>query len=273
MSHAAYPDYVLGHSSEEFERLIAQNRYFGELTEQVLRSAGIGSGLRVLDIGCGPGDVAFLLAKLVGERGEVIGIDRAPEAIKLAQQRAQAAGLHNVHFMRREIEEFAANEKFDAIVGRLVLMYLRNPAAALRRLTQQLKPEGILAFHEIHVSGAHSEPHSALLQQAIDRVAETFRRVGADPSTGLRLPQIFRTAGLPAPDTLVQTRLAACGDTRLFEQLAAITRSLVPAMERFGIATANEVDVETLGARLARDAAEHDSTVLGPIFVGAWARA
>jgi 2-polyprenyl-3-methyl-5-hydroxy-6-metoxy-1,4-benzoquinol methylase len=272
MSQAASNYYVLGHSSEELERLIAQNHYFGELTEQVLCAAGIGAGLRVLDIGCGPGDVSFLLAKLVGPHGEVIGIDRSTDAINLAQRRAQTAGLRNVNFMTREIEQFAADDKFDAIVGRLVLMYLSDPAAELRRLARQLNPEGVLAFHEIHVCGAHTEPHLALLQLSIDRVAETFRRVGASPSTGLRLPQIFRAAGLPAPKMLAHTRVAACGDTRLFEQLAAITRSLLPAMERFGIATANEVDVDTLAVRLSRDAAEQDATVLGPLFIGAWTR-
>lgn len=272
MASNAHKHYVLGHSSDELDRLIAQSRFFGELSEQLLTAAGICAGNRPLDIGCGAGDLSFLLAKLVGPAGEVVGIDRSAEAIALAQKRAHDAGLHNVHFVTGDIGEFASNATFDAIVGRLVLMYLDDPVPQLRKLARNLKPGGTFAFHEIYVQGASSHPHLPLLQTALERIAETFHRADSDPSMGLRLPQLFRDAGLPPPSTLVHTRLAACDETSLFQQLAAITRTLVPAMERFGVATAAEVDVDTLAERLTKDCAEHDATVVGPLFVGAWAR-
>jgi cyclopropane fatty-acyl-phospholipid synthase-like methyltransferase len=72
-----------------------------QLTEHVLRLAGVRPGMRVLDVGCGTGDVSFLAASLVGPEGEVIGVDKSPEAVALASQRAAEAGLHNVHFRPR----------------------------------------------------------------------------------------------------------------------------------------------------------------------------
>ena len=66
------PDYVLGHSEDELKRLIDQARFFGDLTAQVLHLAGLGPGMRVLDVGCGAGDVSFLAASIVGPQGVVI---------------------------------------------------------------------------------------------------------------------------------------------------------------------------------------------------------
>jgi hypothetical protein len=89
---------------------------------------------------------------------------------------------------------------------------------------------------------------------------------------GLRLPQTFRDAGLPMPQVLVHTRISACGDLSCFEQVAAVTRTLLPTMEKLGIATSREVDIDSLAARLADEALAMDATVAAPLFVGAWAR-
>jgi len=65
-------DYVLGHTSVEQQRLIRQARVLAPLTERFLREAGISSGMCVLDIGCGMGDVTMIAAQLVGSAGQSI---------------------------------------------------------------------------------------------------------------------------------------------------------------------------------------------------------
>ena len=92
------PDYVLGHSTRELERLSAQARVLGSFTRQVFREAGIVPGMRVLDVGSGAGEVALLAAELVGTTGEVIGVDKAPAALAVARARAAARSLPNVSF-------------------------------------------------------------------------------------------------------------------------------------------------------------------------------
>ena len=66
-------EYILGHSPEEMRRLEDQARFWGDLTAQVFRAAGLCEGMRVLDFGCGAGDVSFLAAQFVGASGEVVG--------------------------------------------------------------------------------------------------------------------------------------------------------------------------------------------------------
>src|ERR1700730_10849499 len=120
-------DYVLGHTPFEQVRLIRQARFLAPATEHFLQGAGIVSGMRVLDIGCGMGDVTMLVAQLVGPVGRVVSIDLDQGSIETAQKRASAVGLDNTTFHRADISTFTDAKLFDAIVGRLVLEFLPDP--------------------------------------------------------------------------------------------------------------------------------------------------
>ena len=270
MNDRAPNDYALGHNHDELQRLIGQSRFLGELTEEVLRAAGIQRGMRVLDVGCGAGDVSFLAANLVGREGSVVGVDRSPEAVALAKRRALDVGLANVSFVTQDLQELATDARFDAIIGRLVLMYFPQPEVLLGQLLQLLNPGGIVAFHEFDLVSATSEPPLPLLVRSTTRVIETLRSVQAEPRMGLRLAQVFRKAQLPAPRMIAHARVGTSADAALFHQLAGITRTLLPLMEKNGIATAAEVDVDTLAERLQRAAQTSDATLVAPLFVGAW---
>src|SRR6516162_6976776 len=78
-------DYALGYTDVEQDRLIRQAAIIAPIAERFFREAGIGPGQRVLDLGSGMGDVAILLAQLVGPSGEVVGIERDASSIARAQ--------------------------------------------------------------------------------------------------------------------------------------------------------------------------------------------
>jgi hypothetical protein len=103
-------------------------------------------------------------------------------------------------------------------------------------------------------------------------VITAFERGGAEPDMGLRLPATFRAAGLPPPELYAAARPVSGTDSAGYEVLAAVTRSLLPAIERFGIATAAEVDIDTLADRLRDATVAADACWLSPVLVGAWAR-
>jgi SAM-dependent methyltransferase len=271
MNRYATNEYVLGHDNHELRRLVSQSAYFGELTEQVLRAAGLAPGMHVLDIGCGAGDVSFLAASLVGPHGSVLGIDRSAEAIQLATQRAAAARLTNVRFEVRDVNQSGLTRQFDAIVGRLVLMYFHEPVEVLRRLTRLAVPGGILAFHELDLGCMLCDPPVPLYTECVSRIAEVLRRSLAQPRMGMKLIPTFRHAGLPEPATMVHTRLGTASEAVIFEQLASITRTLAPAMEKLGIATVEDLQLDTFAARLRQAVWDSDATIAAPLFVGAWA--
>ncbi len=82
---SASPEYVLGRSEVESQRLIKQATFLRQSTERVFRKAGLSEGMHVLDLGCGAGDVSFLAADLVGPTGSVVGVDVDPGVLALAQ--------------------------------------------------------------------------------------------------------------------------------------------------------------------------------------------
>ena len=121
--------YVLGHSEQELARLETQAAIFGVETKEVLRRAGLKPGMRVLDVGCGVGDVAMAAARMVGPTGSVLGVDRAAQALPAARARAEHAGYTWLRFADADLRTFAPEEKFDALVGRFILMHVPDPVS------------------------------------------------------------------------------------------------------------------------------------------------
>src|SRR5215213_8951984 len=140
--------YVLGRSDGETSRLVLQHQIYGPLTRQFLVGAGITAGMKVLELGCGAGDVALLLADVVGPQGEVIGLDVNAQILDTARTRVRAAGWKNVAFHHGALGDVDPTIGFDAIVGRWVLMYVPQPADLLREARGRLRPGGIVAFQE-----------------------------------------------------------------------------------------------------------------------------
>jgi SAM-dependent methyltransferase len=267
------PKYALGHSDRELERLKLQDRLVGPITRQFLRDAGIAPGMRVLDVGSGAGAVAFLAAELVGEAGEVVGTDRAPEAVAAARAGAAARSLGNVSFCAGDPTELTFERPFDAVVGRYVLMFNSDPATTLRRLARHLRPGGVMVFHEVDWDGTRSFPPAPVYEDCNRWIVETFRRLGPDPRMGARLHAAFLAAGLPAPAMRSQAIVGgseSAGDW--LNMIAELVRTLLPAMARLGVATPAEVDVESLADRLRREVAAGGGIVVGRSEIGAWSR-
>ncbi len=271
-SYVNSSDYILGHTQQELDRLISQGKFIGDLTEHVLRLAGISSGMRILDIGCGAGDVSFLARRLVGPEGAVIGVDRSPEAIAIAQQRAQNAQLSNVEFIAGDFDTLTLDQPVDALIGRLVLMYFPKPAAVLRQLLHWVKPGGIVAFQELDMESIVAQPMCDEFWRAGQRLNQTFARAGIELRTGLRLPSIFQEAGLPAPQMLQLARVEHGPDSQAYAWIEQLTRTLLPLMLKVGVATAEDVQIDTLASRMRDETVAKNAVLVLPPFIGAWAR-
>jgi ubiquinone/menaquinone biosynthesis C-methylase UbiE len=151
MNTANKLDYVLGHSKNEIQRLISQAAIFRPVTERLLRAVKIGPGMRILDLGCGAGDVSMVAAEFVGPTGLVVGIDRNQEVLTLAAERARAAGLPQIRFARASVESFSSQETFDLVIGRYIVIHQSDPIGFLRAAARLVRPGGSIAFHELRL--------------------------------------------------------------------------------------------------------------------------
>ncbi len=265
--------YVLGHSDREIDRLMAQARLIDPITERFFREAGVEPGMRVLDVGSGAGDVAFVAARIVGSEGEVVGVDRVAAALDTARSRAAGLSLHNVTFLVGDPVEIAFERPFDAVLGRYVLQFQADPAAMLRKLSTKLRPGGLIVFHEIDWAGIASYPAAPIYEQCRTWAVETLRLHGTEPHMGTKLFQTFTSAGLAAPTMRLESLVGAGQNSldRLF-LLAEIVRTLLPEMERLGVASAADVGIDTLVERMHAEATANRSLVVGHYQVAAWSR-
>lgn len=265
--------YMLGRSEEETRRLIRQASLYSPFTRHFLVEAGIVPGMRVLDVGSGAGDVALLAAELVGPHGAVMGVDVNPAVLAVARDRARAAGMTNVTFLQGDLRSLALDTSFDAVIGRLVLMYTGDPAAALREVVSHLRPGGTVAFQDFNLTpeSVRFSPSMPLWQQFYSWVRAVAGQV-AITDMGFRLRQAFLEAGLPEPQMHLSSPVGGGPDWGGYENAASTLRSMLPLVLKFGVASAEEVDIETLEARLRAETMAHDGIVKLPDLVGAWAR-
>lgn len=265
-------DYVMGSTDPELRRLQMMSTLYRDITRRWLEHSGIGPGMSVVDVGCGPGDVTLLAAELVGPTGSVVGVDGAPEALALARSRAGRAGLRTVRYEEADVDSWLPGGAVDAVVGRLVLMHLQDPAKTLARLAEAVRSGGMIAFQDVVLTTRRSEPDLPLVDAFNGRVPETLRRSGSPVDMGLRLAAVFHAAGLPEP-TLTTGQPVERGAGALgYSIMAGAVTSLMPRMEMLGVATAAEVRPETFERRLRTEAAAADAVLLSPLMVGAWTR-
>src|SRR5689334_6310722 len=95
--------YVMGHDDRERRRLSLQASILNPLSDQLLRRAGLSAGLRVLDIGCGVGELSMVAARLVGPGGHVTGIDIDEGALAIAAARAREQRLDHIAFRQANV--------------------------------------------------------------------------------------------------------------------------------------------------------------------------
>jgi SAM-dependent methyltransferase len=264
-------DYVLGSTDGEHERLIWQAKALAPITERLFREAGIGVGQRVLDIGSGAGDVAMLVAELVGTTGEVIGVERDMRSIGRARARVADAGLRNLSFVQADVSDIRDSRPFDAAVGRFILMWVPDPAAVLKVLVKLVRPGGVLAFQE-----PDWDPVLALLEPlplwsaAASLVSSTFARSGGDLNLGSALYSVFRQAGLPGPT--MRQEIPMGRDPYTARWFPDILRVLLPEIQRLNISLDRVGDLDTLAERLQAEADASDRVVACFAPVGAWVR-
>ena len=191
-------EYTMGRSEEETQRLIEQSHLYDDITRRFFLRSGIAKGMKVLDVGSGAGDVALTLAEFVGPEGSVVGVDVNAEILDTARQRAESAGFNNVEFIAGDARTLELPSDFDAVVGRLVLLYMADPTEALKKLITHLRLGGIVAFQDIDftIYPELAHPETPVLNNLIKWGIAAFKSSGAHIGMGLNLYSTFVDAGV-----------------------------------------------------------------------------
>ena len=273
MSASEQKPYVLGSDPQELGRLDRQAAMIERPTRTILLAAGLAPGHRVLDLGTGLGHVARIAGELVGPDGSVVGLDAASDALAVARERTGAAGQHHVSFVEGDVRTFRTDTPFDAIAGRLILFHLADPAGAVRHHLTNLRSGGTFVAVDFDLGSCRAEPEVPLVAEALRWVIAAFTAAGAAPRVGARLGPILRDAGLKDVATLGLQGYVQPGDPAAGRILGGVVRTLAPAIVAHGIATAEQIGLETLDDRITQALTAADAVLLPPIVVGAWGRA
>jgi ubiquinone/menaquinone biosynthesis C-methylase UbiE len=261
--------YLMGHSPRERQRLAMQAAVQNPATEQLLRRAGITTGMRVLDLGCGVGDVSLLAARLVGRHGSVTGIDIDEGALEMARAQAREQGLHQVTFERCAIEELEADQHYDAVVGRHILIHAPYPLAVLERAAQLLRAGGVAAFYEYDFSFLElAYPPSPMLEE----MGRVFLSLAPSPNMGARLYHYLLKAGFSQPQCRFEAEIDGGAGAPLYEIFAQAVVSALPRAQAAGHTFSLPRDVTELARRLESEIVANRGSCPMPLSVAGYAR-
>jgi len=238
---------------------------FQPTTLSLLKEAGLRSGERCLDLGCGGGHVALEMARIVGPDGSVTGMDFDPQIVELARQDAQDAGIGNIDYHVADALAFDGGP-FDLIYARFLLSHLGEPEHLLARMRQLARPGGRIVAEDIDMSGSYCHPNDPGHARFAELYTVAVRRGGGDADLGRRLPALARAAGLRDIHCHVFQLVHASGPHK---HLTAVTMDRIrPAVLRYGLATDQEVD--SILARMHAFVQDPATLVALPRIVQIW---
>jgi len=113
---------------------------------KVFPSLTVRPGDKVVDAGCGFGDTAMQLARLVGPTGSVLAIDCCDGFLEYGRRDAKAAGLKNVTFLEADVQTYPFKPEYDFCFSRFGTQFFENPVAGLRNMRKSLKPGGTMTM-------------------------------------------------------------------------------------------------------------------------------
>ena len=189
MSH-----YVLRGGTAGSERMSIVAKACWPNTLNLLKKAGLKEGMQCLDLGCGAGDVTIEIARLIGAKGRVMGIDMDPIKIEKAQLHAIEEGFTNTQFIQGNVYEWVESNKYDLIYIRFLLTHLPDRERLYPQLLRGLTQNGVLIIEDIDFEGHVSYPTNAAFSRYVNLYQQVVLRRGGDPNLGRKLfEKLIRT--------------------------------------------------------------------------------
>lgn len=187
--------YVLQTGSTAVERLKIVMESYGPGTERLLDSLSSITGKSVADVGCGTGLVSASFAKRVGAVGKVVGVDNAPDMLAIARKIND--GLQEIEWQNGDAYTTQlADNTFDIVYCRLLLLHLKEPARAVAEMTRIAKPGGLVICEDLATINTQTYPIDSPIKTIQERIKNMAAKQGTDWDIGLALPSLFKSLGL-----------------------------------------------------------------------------
>ena len=220
-----------------------------------------------LDIGCGGGDVAFDLARLVEPGGRVVAMDLDKVKIEIARGEASAQQIENIEFRIADVGDCELGAQFDFAHARFILSHLQNPERTLAKLWEAVRPGGVVVVTDTDFRGFFSEPNSPVVREHAELYTQTLRQRGGDANIGPRLPGLLTKSGFENVQTSVVQMAAMRGEVKLMTPITM--ENIAEAVIAEGLAS--QADVDRIVAELYEFARDPNTLLSGPRIIEAWA--
>jgi ubiquinone/menaquinone biosynthesis C-methylase UbiE len=207
-------------------------------------------GMRVLDVGCGPGSITLGLAEAVAP-GEVVGVDFQPSQVAQAQAVSAARGLMNTRFEVADVYRLPFPDgSFDAVFAHVVLMHLREPIRALAEMRRVLRPGGIAGVRDSDFGGRIHAPATPLLEQWYALIVRIRQHNGGDPFMGRHHRRLLLEAGFVRAEASVSVWSA--GTPEETRQRASYLKAQLQSFAPTALAEGwmEQTTVEAVGAEI-----------------------
>ena len=171
-------------------------------------------GMRLLDVGCGPGTITLDLAAHVAP-GEVNAIDASADVVAQAEALRAERAVEGVTFRTGDVYELADDDgAYDVVHAHQVLQHLSDPQRALGEMRRVLRPGGVLGVRDSDYGGFVWEPQDRLLDRWLALYHQVTGRNSADADAGRRLPTWVRAAGFEDVEVSSSTWTFADAESR-----------------------------------------------------------
>jgi SAM-dependent methyltransferase len=259
--------YAIRGGKQGKERLDVLARVLLPTTKQLLDRAGLIRGMKCLDVGCGGGNVAMLIAGIVGPEGPVSATDTDPEILALAREDAAAAKITNVKFQQLDACTCLWHNEFDLAYARFLLSHLHEPVNCLAAMVAACVPGGII-IEDTDFAGSFCYPACAAYERYKELYQELVRLRGGDPNIGPKLPALLHRAGIQDIELNVIQPAHIHGEGKL---MAPLTMARISdALTSEGLAPENEV--QQILTELNRVADDCETVISLPRIFQVWGK-
>jgi 2-polyprenyl-3-methyl-5-hydroxy-6-metoxy-1,4-benzoquinol methylase len=260
--------YILATGGKDVKRLRLLHEVYGPGTEALFHRVGLRDGMRVVEIGCGSGNIACWVARQIAPHGSVMALDIAPDQIEQARQQAQSHNLRNIEFQVADAySPRLPEESFDLVYCRLVLTHLTRPAAALAAMRSLARPGGLVVCEELDIGCWLCDPPATAMTRFFALNGALAERRGENFCLGASLHRLFHEVGFARPEVGANFTLALRGEQKRL--LGMTFAEFATELVQEGLATQEEVD--RVGADLMR-LADDETVLFGfPLVAQVWA--